>query len=61
MRKAGRFNPEKFSQLITQTFPPVKFAFGYGSAFFQQKNYQYDKVLNHLLSCLTNEIETTCF
>ena len=45
MRKRGRFEPEKFAQLITQTFPPVKFAFGYGSAFFPQKNYQYEKVI----------------
>ena len=43
MRKKSR-DLEKFGQLIGQAFPPVKLAFGYGSAFFQQKNYDYAKV-----------------
>jgi len=45
MRKKSRGDLEKFGQLIGQTFPPVKLSFGYGSAFFQQKNYDYAKVL----------------
>jgi len=45
MKKRTTGSLEKFGQLIGQTFPPVKFAFGYGSAFFQQKNYDYEKVL----------------
>lgn len=45
MRKKSRGDLEKFGQLIGQAFPPVKLAVGYGSAFFQQKNYDYAKVL----------------
>lgn len=44
MKKRSRIEIETLAQLITQTFPPIKFAFGYGSAFFQQKNYDYNKV-----------------
>jgi len=43
MRKRTTGSLEKFGELVGKTFPPVKFAFGYGSAFFQQKNYDYEK------------------
>lgn len=43
MRKNVRSNVDKLGELITQTFPPVKLAFGYGSAFFKQKDYDYKK------------------
>jgi len=44
MRKKSLNEIEKFGKLISQTFPPIKLAFGYGSAFLPQKNYDYQKV-----------------
>ena len=54
MRKKTINEIEKFRKLISQTFPPIKFAFGYGSAFFQQKNYDYQGVKISLYHHLSN-------
>ena len=32
--------------LLIKTFPPIKFAFAYGSAAFPQSNFDYSKVNN---------------
>ncbi len=45
MKKKSSKGTEQFFQLISGTFPPIQFAFGYGSAFFKQKNHENQKVL----------------
>jgi hypothetical protein len=39
MRKNIDFG--NFQSLLINTFPPIKLGVGYGSAFFQQKSYDY--------------------
>ena len=60
MRKKVRSETEKIGQLISQAFPPVKLAVGYGSAFFKQKSYEHDKVvMTKINELLDNKIIET--